>query len=99
MQQAGGSVEIVIAWVATVVTLLYLLPWAIAASRRSTNSLLVAVLNFFLGWTSVGWLVCLVLSFTGSRARHREHVVRSAAGVRTARVRAAPAVPVGPPRY
>ena len=60
-----SNVEIIVAWVFTALTLLYMLPWAVAATRRSTNSILIAVATFFLAWTGIGWLVLLVLSFLG----------------------------------
>jgi hypothetical protein len=60
-----SNAEIIVAWIFTVLTALYMLPWAVAATRRSTNSALIAVATFFLGWTGIGWLVLLVLSFLG----------------------------------
>lgn len=64
-----SNVEMILAWVFTVLTGLYMLPWAIAATRRSPNSVAVALLTFFLGWTVVGWIVALVLAFTGGPNR------------------------------
>ena len=60
-----SNVEIIVAWIFTALTVLYMLPWAVAATRRSTNSVLIAVATFFLAWTGIGWLVLLVLSFLG----------------------------------
>jgi Superinfection immunity protein len=45
----------------------YFLPSIIAFSRRHRNSVAIFVLNLFLGWTLVGWVVSLVWSFTSGR--------------------------------
>ena len=85
-EEGFDNVEIILAWVFTGLTLLYMLPWAVAATRRSTNSILIAVATFFLAWTGVGWLVLLVLSFLGPTV----HTVRT-----TSYVALPPAPPAG----
>jgi hypothetical protein len=40
--------------------LLYFLPSIIALTRSKRNTLSIFLLNFFLGWTLVGWVVALV---------------------------------------
>jgi hypothetical protein len=40
--------------------LLYFLPSIIALARSKRNTLSIFLLNFFLGWTLVGWVVALV---------------------------------------
>jgi hypothetical protein len=67
-----NGAEVAIAWVVTVLTLGYMLPWAIAATRGKSNSGAVALVNFFLGWTFVGWVVALVMACTA----HQVVVVR-----------------------
>lgn len=62
-----NGVEVAIAWVLTVVTVGYLLPWAIAATRGKSNSWAVGVLNLLLGWTLLGWIVSLVMACTAHR--------------------------------
>ncbi len=47
-----------------IVALLYFLPVVIAASRMHRNSVPILLLNLFLGWTFLGWLVCLVWAFS-----------------------------------
>jgi hypothetical protein len=39
-----------------------MLPWAIAASRGKANQGAVGLINLFLGWTFVGWVVALVMA-------------------------------------
>lgn len=52
-----------IAWVAAVLTLGYLLPWAIAVSRGNSNSWGVFWVTLLTGWTVVGWIAGLVMAF------------------------------------
>jgi len=42
----------------------YFLPTIIALLRRHRNALAIFLLNFFLGWTFIGWVVALVWSAT-----------------------------------
>ena len=39
---------------------LYFLPWIIALIRGKRDTLGIFLLNFFLGWTFIGWIVALV---------------------------------------
>jgi hypothetical protein len=41
-------------------TLLYFLPSIIALARSKKDLLSIFLLNFFLGWTLVGWIIALV---------------------------------------
>jgi Superinfection immunity protein len=38
---------------------LYFLPSIVAAVRKKTNTMLIVVVNLFLGWTFIGWVVAL----------------------------------------
>ena len=67
-----SGVEVAFAWVLTVLTGGYLLPWAIAATRGKSNSGTIALVNLLLGWTVVGWVVALVMACT----KHRVIAVR-----------------------
>ncbi len=42
-----------------VLILLYLLPCIVATTRRNPHSASIAVINIFLGWTLIGWVVAL----------------------------------------
>jgi uncharacterized membrane protein (DUF485 family) len=42
------------------------LPALIAARRRHLNSSAITVLNLFLGWTVLGWIISLVWSMTAN---------------------------------
>jgi len=41
---------------------LYFLPAIIAAARQTHNATGILLLNIFLGWTLIGWVVALVLA-------------------------------------
>ena len=41
-------------------TAMYWLPTIIAVVRQNHSALGVAMLNFFLGWTVIGWIMALV---------------------------------------
>lgn len=53
---------LVVAWIVAVLTLFYLLPWAIAVTRNRSNMGAIFVLNFLLGWSFIGWVVSLVMA-------------------------------------
>ena len=60
--RSDKSGQAAVAWILTVLTLGYFLPWAVAASRGKSNAAAVGVLTFLLGWTFVGWVVALVMA-------------------------------------
>ncbi len=58
------------AFVAVLVALLsggYMLPWAVAALRGKSNHWTIFWVNLLLGWTVVGWVVALVMSFSSHK--------------------------------
>lgn len=57
-----GPAHVITAWVFAVFTLGYFLPWAIAATRQKSNALAIGLLNFFVGWTVIGWIAAMVMS-------------------------------------
>jgi hypothetical protein len=60
--RSSKGAQATIAWILTVCTLGYMLPWAIAATRGKANSGAIGILNFFLGWTFIGWVAALVMA-------------------------------------
>ena len=46
-----------------ILVVIYFLPTLIASSRGVRNTGSIVVLNLFLGWTLVGWVVALALAF------------------------------------
>lgn len=53
-------IRVILAVLLSLCTIGYLLPTTIAIIRRRTNTGAIFVLNLFLGWTLVGWVVALV---------------------------------------
>lgn len=45
----------------------YFMPWMVARSRGHKNAAAIAVLNFFLGWTALGWVIALVWAYTDGK--------------------------------
>lgn len=45
----------------------YFLPWLVAVMREHHQAGAIAVLNLFLGWTFIGWVVALVWAATAVR--------------------------------
>lgn len=52
---------------------MYFLPALVAQHRGRDNVAMIAVLNLLLGWTVLGWIVLLVIAFTGESAAARKH--------------------------
>lgn len=46
---------------------LYMLPTIVAIGRQQSNMNAIGVLNLFLGWTFIGWVVALVWAMTKSK--------------------------------
>lgn len=46
----------------------YFMPWMVARSRGHKNAAAIAVLNFFLGWTALGWIIALIWAYTNDKA-------------------------------
>ncbi|MDF9787924.1 ABC-type sugar transport system permease subunit [Polynucleobacter sphagniphilus] len=51
----------------TVFSLFYLLPFAIAFNKKRANTGAIFVLNLFLGWSFVGWVIALVWAIKEER--------------------------------
>lgn len=45
---------------------IYILPGVIANSRNTRNMAQVWVINIFLGWTFLGWVVALAMAFSAN---------------------------------
>jgi hypothetical protein len=74
--QRTNTVEVVFAWIFTVITLLYMLPWAVAATRGKSNSAAIGVLNFFLGWSLIGWIAAMVMACSAHQQTGNINVVQ-----------------------
>ena len=56
------SLRITAAVLVSVLSIFYLLPVGIAIGRSRTNTGVIFVINLFLGWTLIGWVVALAWS-------------------------------------
>ena len=61
--------RVIVAIIIGVLSLGYMLPWAIAIGRDHQSQWGILALNFLLGWTVVGWIVALVWSMGEVRRR------------------------------
>lgn len=70
-----GEVAGLLFWVVVLVgVLVYLLPSCVAVLRGHKNAVPICVINVFLGWLLVGWVVALAWSFSHQdRPRTRRH--------------------------
>jgi hypothetical protein len=50
-----------------IVLVLYFLPSVVAVARKVTHQGSVVVINLFLGWTFIGWVVALAVACRTSR--------------------------------
>lgn len=48
----------------------YMLPTIIAFSRDTLNKMSVCILNIFLGWTVLGWIIFLAMAFKKDAVNH-----------------------------
>jgi hypothetical protein len=62
-----STAHVVVAWIVAALTLAYMLPWAVAATRNRSNVGAVALVNLFLGWSLIGWVVALVMACGSDR--------------------------------
>ena len=49
---------------------MYWLPTLIALIRQTPSALGIAALNFFLGWTVIGWIMALVWALAANTSPH-----------------------------
>lgn len=62
--QSSKPIQTIFSWIFTILTLGYMLPWAIAATRGKSNSGAIGLLNLLLGWSLIGWVIALVMACT-----------------------------------
>jgi hypothetical protein len=97
--KTGQSIQMIVAWILTVLTLGYFLPWAIAASRGKANAGAIGILNLLLGWTIIGWVVALIMACSAHQGAATQNVtVVTAVGIQGG-YPAAAYPPPPPPAY
>lgn len=63
---AGGVLFILIA--ASLAFVVYFLPSLVASRRRHHQAMVVFILNLFLGWTLLGWVIALAIAASTVKA-------------------------------
>ncbi|HEX3829489.1 MAG TPA: superinfection immunity protein [Sporichthyaceae bacterium] len=63
-----GSLDRRIVCALAILTLGYLLPWAVAAVRRRDDAGAIGLINLLSGWTVVGWFVSLAMALRRTSA-------------------------------
>lgn len=58
-------VEIVVAWM--LVFVIYIIPIFVALKRKHPQKFPIACLDIFLGWTVLGWIICLVWALSDTK--------------------------------
>ena len=60
--------ELMFGWLVIGIAMsIYFLPAIVAGFRNHPNTAGIIILNFFLGWTLVGWVVAMVWSVSSAR--------------------------------
>ena len=59
-KETQGNNKKIVGVLIAVLTVGYMLPFSIAYIEEKKNTSAIFALNFFLGWTLVGWVVSLV---------------------------------------
>jgi hypothetical protein len=60
--------------VAFLLLALYFLPWLCAQHKHKRNQASIFVLNLFLGWTLIGWVVALVWALSVDSVQAQQQV-------------------------
>jgi hypothetical protein len=69
MQRLGGP-EFVLIGIGLLITLfLYFLPSFIAFSKKKSNSGIIFLVNFLVGWSVIGWIVSLVWALSSDSVK------------------------------
>jgi len=61
-EPTAQTADVIVAWVVAILSLGYMLPWAVAVHRGMPNAGAIGLVNLLTGWTLVGWLVALVMA-------------------------------------
>ena len=54
-------------FIIVITALIYFIPTVICLIRKHTYKLYIICLNIILGWTLIGWIVCLIWSFIDNK--------------------------------
>ncbi len=57
-------------WLAVVLLVIYFIPWGAAVTNGRKDVLSIFILNLFVGWTVIGWVLALVWACLPERKKH-----------------------------
>lgn len=60
---------IILFLIAMLFTAVYFLPFIVASYKEKQNLFLIFILNFFLGWSVIGWIILIIWAYTGKSRR------------------------------
>ena len=46
------------------ILVLYFIPWLVASKRNHNNEIPIFIVNFFLGWSGIAWVLSLAWAFS-----------------------------------
>lgn len=64
-------------WTMLLWGVVYMLPSNVALLRNTNMIVLVILVNFFLGWTTIGWIVALIMALKGEPNTWRPKKVKA----------------------
>lgn len=53
----------------------YFLPWIIALLRGTNSNGLIFLVNLLIGWTVIGWVICLIWSICAARRNNVQTII------------------------
>ncbi len=77
---AYGGLGIVLIFLWLVGIGVYFIPTIVAFRRDKSNKIPILVLNFFLGWSLIGWVVSLVWALSNSEKQPQQIIIHQTVG-------------------
>lgn len=68
---SGGAAVLFLVFLGAAV---YFFPLVVAIMRSHHNAASIAVINIFLGWTFLGWVIALAMAFSAVQRPRRRYV-------------------------
>jgi hypothetical protein len=56
--------------------IVYFMPWLIGLNRGVNSLIALLLVNLFLGWTVIGWIVCMIWAVAGQTRSQDEYYRR-----------------------
>lgn len=67
-------------YIAVLFLIIYYIPILIGIKRRHQNIIGLGILNFFFGWTVIGWFAALIWSFSYNEVPSKEKAKQTTVG-------------------